>query len=205
MIALIENNILARLEAAGTANVLGYKFGTMQAYPEDWDEHLVSAEVTFPSAYAKFVSFDADSQLRSGARVKATFGLVVAAKSQRNKTAARQGFMPSNPDAPAEPGSMQLMEDAIGLLQRQQLGLDIAPFELLAGQAPELSDKLIKAGVSVMAMQWQTSFIFQLALPIPGVDGRALGDFATFDTQWDVPPFDGVTDLETTVTLPQET
>jgi hypothetical protein len=40
MIAAIELGILARLKAVSDSDALGYKYGTLETYPEDWDEYL---------------------------------------------------------------------------------------------------------------------------------------------------------------------
>lgn len=201
MIAAIENAILARAKAASDAHVLGYAYQTLEAYPEDWEARLVSEPLNDPAIFVTFAGFDATDQLRSGARVTANFGIAVVAKSLRNKTAARQG----DDLNPAQPGSLQLMEDTIGLVQGQSFGLEISGFELVGAQVPTLSDEAVKRGLSIMAMQWRTSFVFEIAQPLPG-DGRDLGNFVTFNTQWDAPPFgtDAAPsiDLETQLSLP---
>lgn len=196
MLAAIENGILDRLRKASDAGALGYRLGTLETYPQDWDERLISSEVRFPAAWSTFVSFDAVAQMLSGAKVTATFGLVLAAKSIRNKTAARHGV----DGLQGEPGSMQLMTDAIALLMGQTLGLEITGLELQAGQAPVLSDALVKASLSLMATQWRATFMFDAA-PVPF--DQPLDDFQTFAARWDVPPFrDDDIDLETQLTLP---
>ncbi len=208
ILGLIETAMLERARLAGEAGILGYKFLTREAYPDDWEQRLISLKENFPALFVTFTSFTAVDQTRAGAKIQAAFGAVVAAQYRDNKTRARHGLTPTDPANPAVPGSLQLMEDFIGLMQGQTFGLEIGALELVAGQAPELSDEVVKAGISLMAVQFRTTFVFGIAPEGQSIDGRALGDFVTFNTQWNAPPFGDddqpSLDLETTVTLPQE-
>ena len=209
MIVQIENAMLERLKLAGDAGVLGYKYKTAEAFPQDWDQHLVSAAVNYPAAFVRFISFTGDASWTSGTQVTATFSLVVASIFAGNKTLARQGAKDANGNTiAAKPGSIQLMEDTIALLQGQNLGLEIGGLTLAGGQAPELSDELVKKGVSLMAMQWTTAFSFDLGDPDDTLGSPdSLADFRTFNSNWDVAPHGDDDqpsfDFETTVTLPE--
>ena len=179
MIAAIENAILARATAAGESGALNYKFGTRETHPDDWDATLRSSTVVFPAIWVNFAGFTATDHSRSGVDGSAQFSLVVAARNRRNKTDARHGGV-----GLAEPGSLQLVEDAVALFEGSGLGLSIKPLELVGVQAPDLSDEVVKQGISVYVLQWRTALFLDGA-----TDGDAgLGDFRTFNSKWDVPP-----------------
>src|SRR3546814_7725716 len=72
MIAQVENAILARLKAAADAGVLGYKWGKLDRYPEDWDLSLTEKFKREPAAWVVFGGWRSDehtsalqSQLRT--------------------------------------------------------------------------------------------------------------------------------------------
>ncbi len=176
MIAAVELAILARLRAAGDAGVLGYKLNTLETYPENWDEYLAEKAPVAPAAWAVFAGIDRGDGGASRVRLPAIFGLVVMAENARaNEVFSRHGDM-------NVPGSYQLVEDAIGLLAKSDLGLDIDAIEIGRVQLVRPPAAIAKRKVSMYAIELRTT------LPVLERPD-ALGDFETFHVDWDIPPF----------------
>lgn len=204
MIAAIENAIGAALVAAGTSGQLGYRYATIDTYPDDFDLYLKDKKgaLRFPAAWAVFLGLsdgDDDDTVWSG---EARFALVVAAQNLRNETASRHGDSVS-PEA--LPGSYQLAEDAVRVLHRNGLGLDLVKPILATGmrlvaRTPEIRTQ----NLSLMAVE------LRCRMPIGGFDAD-LGYFAQLHVDWDVPPHGNVAaplpaaehDAEDLVELPQ--
>ena len=184
MIAAIEIAILARLRAASDADALGYRFRTLESYPADWDEYLKDkGEWRAPAAWVTFAGWSAGTTGDSGtARLEASFGLVLAAENLRNETATRHGGQGA-----AEPGSYQLLEDAVGLLAGHDLGLDIEALGVGPARSVRPFAALKERKLSMYAVQLTTAFAVE---PL-AFDG-ALASFDVFDASWDVPAFGGV-------------
>ena len=182
MIGVIENAIIARLKAADTAGVLGYHWADVDSLPIEIDEQLPEWITRFPSAWTVFGGWRPIAQTTQGERVRATFHLVVGAQNLRNERATRMG------GTDTEVGSYQLAMDAAGLLVGQDLGLPIQAFTL--GVLTPLYTKVSDKGrrISLMALELPCEFVVE---PI-GAAQPNIGDFATFHTDWDIPPFGGV-------------
>lgn len=188
MIAQVELAILAALRAAGESGVLGYKWQTLETYPEEWDRYLKDkrdwrapgAWVVFAGADSSFVTSTGSVRLE-GAR----FGLVVAAENKRNETATRHGG--PGAAAVAEPGSYQLILDAIAILAGSTLNIDIDALEPGAIRSVRPFEALKERNVSMFATMFVTAFEFT-SLP----SGEGLDDFNTLHLDWDVPPFGGI-------------
>lgn len=188
MIAQTELAILDALRAAGESGVLGYKWQTLETYPEEWDLYLKdkrdwrspAAWVVFAGADSSFVTSMGTVRLE-GAR----FGLVVAAENKRNETATRHGG--PGDAAAAEPGSYQLILDAIAILAGSTLGIDIDALEPGAIRSVRPFAALKERNVSMFATMFVTAFEFTM-LP----SGEALDAFETLHLDWDVPPFGGI-------------
>lgn len=181
MIAAIENAMLETLRSAAQANLLGYRWRTLETYPENWDDYL-SDKIDFhaPAAWAVFAGASELSFTSSG-RVRiatASFGLVVAAENLRNETATRHG----GPVA-SEPGSYQLVLDAVRLLAGSSLGLDIDALRPMRIASVRPSALLIERKVSLLAIELRTGFEMDCIEP------AALADLDTIHIDWDVPAF----------------
>lgn len=191
-IAEVENAILARLRSYADAGVLGYAWGTLESYPVDWDEYFrEKTQWKAPAAWVSFLGWGRATQLSTGVtRAAASFGLVVAADNKRNETATRHGGIDGLGAAiAAEPGSYQLLLDAVAVLGHATLGLDIDP--LIVGQARGVRKPaaLKDRNCSMFAVQLDT-FIEVPWLADPA--DPAMGDFETFHANWDVPAFGNV-------------
>lgn len=188
MIAQIELAMLAALKAAGVDGVLGYKWQTLETYPEEWDTYLKDKrDWRAPAAWVVFAGAD-DSFVTSTGTVRlegARFGLVVAAENKRNETATRHGG--PGTAAAAEPGSYQLILDAIAILGGSNLGLDINALLPGAIRSVRPFEALKERNVSMFATMFVTAFEFT-SLP----SGEVLDDFVTLHLDWDIPAFGGV-------------
>lgn len=184
MIAKIELAMIAALKAAGDAGVLGYKWLTLETYPEEWDAYLKEkTNWRAPAAWAVFAGAR-DVQMTGGSVLLdgAQFGLVVAAENLRNETATRHG---GPADAPkAEPGSYQLALDALAILSGNSLNLGIRALQPRALQLVRPFDALKERRVSMIALTFETAFEVT-AIP----DAENLADFDTLHLDWDIPPF----------------
>lgn len=184
MIAQIELAMIAALKATADAGVLGYKWLTLETYPEEWDAYLKEkTNWRAPAAWAVFagardVQLSGTSVLVEGAQ----FGLVVAAENLRNETATRHGGPEGTPKA--EPGSYQLALDALAILSGNSLGLDIRGLQPRAVQLVRPFEALKERRVSMIALTFETAFE---VTTIPGAD--EIADFDTLHLDWDIPPF----------------
>ena len=183
-IAEIENAMLARLRAAGEAEVLGYGYRTLDTYPADFDLYLkekIKGDRAFPAAWVVFGGWRApvdDGQLHA----PAVFMLIVAAQNLRNETARRHGA------GAAEVGSYQLMLDAAGLIHGQHLGLDIGRMELGPCRSVRPTATILERQLSLYALEFTT----RLPIKVSGFPAAALDDFTTFHADWDLPPIGNV-------------
>ena len=180
MIGAIENRILARLREASEAGLLGYRYRTLETYPEDWDAYLKEkGPIVAPAAWVTFAGWGQPEQ-SNPLRATGQFGLVVMAENARNETATRHG----GPVA-GEPGSYQLIEDAVALLAGQDLGLEIGGIEIGSLRFVRKLEALNERKVSMLALELRTRFV--PTTPLLPDDG--IGDFTTFHANWDVPAF----------------
>lgn len=181
-IAEIENAILARIEAASDQAVLGYKFRTLESYPEEFDAYLkntIKAGHVFPAAWVVFGGWRRPIDAGSSLNAEAVFMVVVAAKNLRNEKAQRHGATDK------EVGSYQLLLDVSRLIHGQRLALDIGKLQLGPCRSVRPTETIRENQLSVYALEFST------ALPIEignGQDG-AIDDFTTFHANWDVRPF----------------
>lgn len=184
-IAAVENAILARIEGAQTAGVLGYSYRTLESYPEDFDARLkevIVGDRSFPAAWVVFGGWGRPVEATNALQAPAIFMVVVAAQNLRNEKATRHGVTPAS--GKAEIGAYQLLADIAALIHGQHLGLDIQPFKLgpcrSVRPTPTTERKL-----SLFALEFSTLLPIELTrFPV-----REIGDFSTFEAAWDVVPF----------------
>lgn len=182
--AEIENAILARLRAAGEADVLGYRFRTLDTYPTDFDTYLkekVLGDRPFPAAWVVFGGWRAPTD--DGAlQAPAVFMVVVAAQNLRNEQARRHGA------GEAEVGSYQLMLDVAGLVHGQRLGLDIGALTLGPCRSVRPTATILERQLSLYALEFTTL----MPIEVSRFPAAALDDFSTFNANWDLAPFGNV-------------
>lgn len=185
MIAAIESAAIARLKAAGTPEVLGYAFRTVESYPEDFDGYLKEKPRgrALPAVWIVFGGWGRPVEVGQEIRVPGAFMVVVAAENLRNETAQRHGA------GPGEPGSYQLATDVAALLHGQTLGLPIDRLELGPCRSIHPGQAIAERKVSMYALEFTTAW--GLAT-VPFGPADALADFSTFSADWDVPPLGGV-------------
>ena len=181
MIGEIENAILARLQAASDAGVLGYEWATLETYPEDWSEYLGEAAGTVraPAAWVVFAGWRPDPNKNGTPEtVELTFGLVFMAENFRNEQATRHG------DGTV-PGSYQLAVDGAALLDGNDLGLAIEGLRIGALRLVRNPLAQAKRKLSMLALELRTSARLPQA---PDLSGQ-LDDFTDWHANWDLPPF----------------
>lgn len=199
MFTEISTGIKSWLRAAAdpASGVLSYRYGTVEGYPLDWEERLVSKPIVFPAAFVTFAGFKSEGQSRSGAEVIATFGLALVMQNRRTADAARVGGPISS-----EPGTVRMAQDACGLLQGCDFDLPISGLELIAGEEPALSDPLVRNGIAIFTLQFQTQFTLDTNAFDPTAE--FLGVFATLQSEFDLADADQSDLFTTTQTLPQQ-
>lgn len=184
MFAEIENAILTRLQLAGSPEnqVLGYNWGTCESYPENWQDYLENnlALLRAPAVWVTFAGFSKISSSTRGVDVRATYGVIVAAKNYRNQRAARFGGAGTD-----EIGSYQLVNDVLGLLNGHNLGLDISDLEVQSVRFARSTPAMVKTGMSFLGIDLTTEFTLGFEADFTADD---LGDFATFNVDWALPP-----------------
>lgn len=205
MIGSIENAILARAAAAAKAGVLGYHYRAAKALPIDSSADDLAKDVkSFPALWVVYAGWDPLAEMGNDqTKVRMTFAVLVGAENLRNPNASRQG-------AGDKVGSYQMAIDIAGLMVGQDLGLAIGGF-VLGAMKPVLS----RDQLSIFSVTLTTDVVIDplgtdLGMP-------AIGDFETFNVNWDVQPFDLAADpdaalpiattrddLTTTQTLPIE-
>lgn len=202
MIAAIENAILDALRAAGEAGgPLGYRFATLETYPDEFAQYLRdNRNLRTPAAWAVWLGFPAgsDSGTDAGWSGQARFALVVAAEHIRNETMSRHG------DG-SQPGSYQLMIDAVRLLNQNDLGLDLEKaLSVRSARQVARTKEMKDQGLSLIAIE------LECTVPLGGFNADH-GPFDTLHIDWDVPPFAGHTsplpadnpDAEDLIEVPQ--
>lgn len=180
MIGTVENALLSRLRAASDGDVLGYRYASLETYPENWDAYLKDkVALRAPAAWVVFGGWGNPVGELSMPLLPATFGLVVMAENQRNEQATRHG----DPADPRVPGSYQMIVDAVSLFAGHDLDLPIGALTIGACRHVRPPAALAERKVSMLALELRTTF--QVS---PASDGGAIADFTHFHTDWDIPP-----------------
>lgn len=178
MIAAIELGILQVLKAAGESGVLGYEYVLLDTFPDEFEEYLGKARnLRTPAAWTAFLGMGKvdDSDDDAGPKATLRFALVVGSQNLRNEQETRHG------DG-ALPGSYQLARDAVVLLSRSMLELDLVkPVAVRGGRLVNRSAQMAKQGLSLIAIELECEAAFG------GFDPGDLGDFTSFHVDWDVP------------------
>lgn len=178
MISEIENKILELLAIFAEKPLpegLGYKFKTFESYPDNWEAYFNSTTkvIEFPAAWVTFGGATTIAATSFSTTFDARFGLMLAAKNLRNQGDARGG------DLTGKVGVYQMVEDAIALLNGNDLHLDISALEVLSVQFVKM-EALRKRGVVAMAIQLKT----EITIEVKNQDPNALGDFNTMFNSW---------------------
>lgn len=186
MIGTIENAMLARAKLAADADLLGYKWQSLETYPQDWDEWLKDkVDLRAPALWVGFRGWSRPESTGTIPRLPAMFVAVVMAENKRNEQATRHG----DPAAPAaKPGSYQLLVDVTALINGNTLGLDIDTMQVGRSGLVIKPAAMKERKVSMMFVEFHTAFT-------PGEPGEFnpdLGDFQTFHANWDIPTFGNV-------------
>lgn len=177
MIGAVEIAIQERITAVSKLKVLGYSIRKVDSLPIDIDDRLKEHVSSFPAAWTVFGGFTPVSEMSSGAQlVEATYHVVCGAQNLRNEAAARLG-------AGSAVGSIQMVEDIIGMLLGNNLGLDIQALKLGACRSLYSGKLQGELKASLFAVAFTTRFtIDPVAYDI--LADRALGDFALFHVGW---------------------
>lgn len=160
MIGELEDAIVARIKAAQAAGLWPYKIMTIETYGGQIDESTQST-FRFPAVFVAFTRFKKRGALGERARlVDVHLVLYVAARNPRNERSTRHGDM-------HEPGSFQIAEDLIALLENQRVGMPMT-HALSAEEIDTLFVARKSDGAnaeSILAVSMECQFTWSAALP----------------------------------------
>jgi phage gp37-like protein len=160
VIPQLEDAIINRIKGAQTAEIWPYKLGTIESYAGQIQEEKQST-FKFPAVFASFVGWKPKAKTGERGRViTVDLMLYVAARNPRNERATRHGDT-------HEPGTYQIAEDMIALLENQRLGMPMhQPLMSNGVQTIFVGRKSDGANAeSVLALPFECEFVWQAALP----------------------------------------
>jgi phage gp37-like protein len=160
VIPQLEDAVIQRIKDAQTAALWSYKLGTIESYAGQIDEEKQST-FKFPAVFASFVGWKPKAKTGERGRIiTVDLMLYVAAHNPRNERATRHGDM-------HEPGTYQIAEDVIALLENQRLGMMMhQPLMSNGIQTIFVGRKSDGAKAeSVLALPFECEFVWQAALP----------------------------------------
>jgi len=212
MIGKIEQAVIDHLTAAGKREgLLGYAFRQVESLPLVQDEDLAAQVRAWPAAWTTFSDWRKLEDLsHGGALVALQFHVIVAAQNVRNAAAARLGVRAGEGGDYLEVGSYQLAVDVAGLLMGQDFGLPIRNGLVIGDCKPVFIGSTKGRNLSLFAVAFTAEVELEPNVEFP--DPR-IGDFETFNVNWDLPPHGNVTgglpadataDANTRVTLPTQ-
>jgi len=160
MIGELEDAIVARIKAAQQAALWPYRLMTVETYGGQINESAQST-FQFPAVFVSFKRMRRKTLTGERGRiVNIELELYVAARNPRNERATRHGDM-------HEPGSYQIAEDMIALLENQRLGMPMhAPL-----MHTEIATLFVAAksdgarAESILGVGFECEFGWQAALP----------------------------------------
>lgn len=160
MIAELEDAVVARIKAAQDAGLWPYKLLTIDTYGGQIAEDSQST-FRFPAVFVAFTRMKKKGALGERTRkVDVHLVLYVATRNPRNQRATVHGDM-------HEPGSFQIAEDVIALLENQRLGMQMT-MPLSAEEIETLFVARKSDGAnaeSILAIPFVCEFAWQAALP----------------------------------------
>lgn len=160
MIGELEDAVVARIKAAQAAGLWPYKLPTIDTYGGQIAEDTQST-FRFPAVFVAFTRMKKKGQLGERTRkVDVHLVVYVAARNPRNERATRQGDM-------HEPGSFQIAEDLIALLENQRLGMSMTqPLSVEEIETIFVARQSDGAKAeSILALPFTCEFSWQAALP----------------------------------------
>jgi phage gp37-like protein len=160
MIGELEDAVVDRIKAAQAAGLWPYKLLTVETYGGQISEDTQST-FRFPAVFVAFTRMKKSGALgERGRLVNPHLVLYVAARNPRNERSTRHGDM-------HEPGSYQIAEDLIALLENQRLGMPMAqPLSFNEIDTLFVARKSDGAQAeSILAVSFECQFGWQAALP----------------------------------------
>ncbi|PCJ57852.1 MAG: hypothetical protein COA65_08900 [Rhodospirillaceae bacterium] len=183
MIGEIEQAIIDVIQGASDSGVLGYRFKEVASYGDQLHDANKIKQISnaYPAVWVVFAG-EAKPEFGPGEKYRhaPVFTLFICQKSRRNETASRRG-------AGSKVGSYQMLKDVRALLARQTLGLDIEPIAPGAVRSV-INGSLQGKSASVYALEIHTIYESNQ----PDLTAGNPGDFATFHSDWDIPPHGNV-------------
>lgn len=188
MIGELEDAIVARIKAAQQAQLWSYKLMTIETYGGQINESAQST-FQFPAVFVSFKRMRRKTATGERGRIVVPqLELYVAARNPRNERATRHGDM-------HEPGSYQIAEDMIALLENQRLGMPMH-MPLMHTEIETLFVAAKSDGAkaeSILGVGFECEFVWQAALP--ELANVTADDWLTTGQSFYLAPDDGNSDL----------
>lgn len=160
MIAEFEDAIIARIKDGQDKKLWPYRLATIDSYGGQIDESSQST-FQFPAVFVAFIGWKRERVAGERTRiVRAKYALYVAARNPRNERSTRHGDK-------HEPGSFQIAEDMIALLENQKLGFPLTqPLEHTEIETLFVARRSDGANAeSILAVPFDITFGWKAALP----------------------------------------
>jgi phage gp37-like protein len=160
MIGELEDAVIARIQSAQEQKLWPYKLLTIETYGGQIAEDRQST-FRFPAVFVSYTGHKTVTTLGERSRI-IEVGLVIyiAARNPRNERATRHGDQ-------HEPGSYQIAEDLIALLENQRLGMPmVLPLQHTKLETLFVASKSDGAKAeSILAVTFNCQFGWQAAMP----------------------------------------
>jgi phage gp37-like protein len=219
--AQFEDGMLQRIKDAVAQGVLGYQLRQVETYKGQLNGGPKRVAELIREVPAVWVCFETARRDDASDLWLGTFSAVCVARNARNEAAARRGTIGQGG---SDVGAYQIGKDVCGLLEEQAFGIsDARAMRCLQFDAPFNAEfEQTRAAIVVLTFQaaWDpngyTGPAGDTAAQLEGEpNARGLGAFATFNVDWDIPPFTNPTpaipvtdptkkDATDIVTLPTE-
>ena len=181
MIGTIEDAILKRLSDVHGSGALGYKLKKIASYGGEFADGLENMVRDFPAILVIYGGATKTDQTNSNIGMRHRWMVICCAKSLRNEQESRQG-------AENKVGSYQMAEDVAMVLGNQDFKLDIGKFSI-DGIRALANDKASQQLASIYGVDIsttvKTSTVY--SLDTHEAAGSNVGDFETFNGNWDIP------------------
>jgi phage gp37-like protein len=186
MIGQLEDAVVARIKAAQTAALWPYKIATIDSYSGQISEDEQST-FKFPAVFVAFAGWKIRKIGERSRVIDVSLIVYAAARNPRNERATRQGDS-------HEPGSFQIAEDIIALLENQRVGLAMnEALSHTAIQTISIGREKDPQAESILAIPFECSFGWKAALP--ECANVAVNDWLKTGQTYYIKPGDDIADL----------
>jgi phage gp37-like protein len=193
--AQFEDGMIARIKLAVAQNVLGYQIRQVETYKGQLNGGPARVAELVRELPAVWVCFETARRDDASGLWIGSFSAVCVARNARNEAAARRGTIG---EGGGDVGAYQIGKDVCGLLEEQTFGIsDVRALRCTQLDAPFNAEfEKTRAAIVLLTFQagWDpdgyTGPAGDVAAQLAGEpNAEGLGEFATFNVDWDIPPF----------------